>query len=524
MTAHVGPDDPALLDVLAAAFSAAPVALAVVDDSGAVIACNRMFSAEIGFAQTSARQQMHFDAICGPGSWVVLTTAARRGPSNEVAVDVRRDDGSSAAAVATLTRLETTPGGAWLVNLRTDAAGARDHENAQGEAVGQLAAGVAHDFNNLLMVIMGHIDAALEEPQLPPTVRSSLEHALAGTERGAQLVDNLLSYSRRQILRTEPVPLNELVSGDVSLYAQVLGDDVELVLRLDPRAGVANIDRARVSQVLLNLVVNARDAMPNGGRLTLRTTREANAAGVDGTAIAVIDTGEGMTPDVLSRVFDPFFTTKPHGRGTGLGLSTAYGVVRQLGGAITVRSRPGEGSTFQVWLPEAADPRAEAGDGPTDDAAGGVDDAPAGVALVADDDREVRRFVSSTLRRRGYQVHEANDGAHALTVAAAIKGPITLVVTDIRMPHVGGVELADELQRRFPETPALLITGYADMGSRPAGPTVPTPVLLMTGYADLTPSRGPARGLLRKPFTAADLLEAVDALHRSGRGRVGLRR
>ncbi len=365
------------------------------------------------------------------------------------------------------------------------------------EAVGRLAGGVAHDFNNLLQVILG--TSELLEARVAPTgpVRAGLDDIRRAAERAAGLTRQLLAYSRRQVLEPRVTDPNRLVAETERLLRRLIGEDIALEVRLAPDAGRVLVDPGQLQQVLLNLAVNARDAMPRGGTLTLETanleldeayTREhPGASPGPHVMIAVTDTGTGMDAATRERLFEPFFTTKETGKGTGLGLATAYGIVKQSGGSIYVYSEPGRGATFKVYLPRVdAAPGVVAGPAPAEPhPAAGV------TVLLAEDDELVRASVGAMLRHVGYSVLEAEHGAAALAVARAHPGPIALLVTDVVMPGMGGPALAEALAAERPETKVLFVSGYT------------TNAIVHHGVLD------PGVAFLQKPFTHRDLLAKI---------------
>ncbi|MEP6999536.1 MAG: two-component regulator propeller domain-containing protein, partial [bacterium] len=332
------------------------------------------------------------------------------------------------------------------------------------EAVGRLAGGVAHDFNNLLTVIKGNAELALDDVALEDGVRVELEEIGRAADRATSLTRQLLAFSRKQILKPQTFSMNEMVTEVGRMLRRTVGEDIELRIALDPTAGVVCADPGQIEQVLLNLVVNARDAMPRGGELIIETKNVdadalqgiAEADDIPYVAIIVKDTGTGMTPGVLERVFEPFYTTKEQGKGTGLGLSTVYGSMKQSGGFVRAESALGTGSTFSVYLPRAlvADesrPR-ETEAGPRGSA----------TVLLVEDEDAVRRLASRVLVRSGYTVLTAANGAEALTMAAAYEGTIDLLLTDVVMPVMSGRELAEQLIPLRPDMLLLYASGYTE--------------------------------------------------------------
>jgi PAS domain S-box-containing protein len=362
------------------------------------------------------------------------------------------------------------------------------------EAVGRLAGGIAHDFNNLLMVIGGYSDSLLTRLAVSDPSRADVEEIGHAVERATALTRQLLAFSRPHGAGARTVAANDAVKDLEAMLGRLLAAHIELGIELDPRAGFVRADPAQLQQVVMNLAVNASDAMPSGGKLTLRTehrTLRAEEAAELGLASAgehvrlvVTDTGCGMDEETLSHAFDPFFTTKRSDRGTGLGLSIVYGIVRQLGGAIRVESKLDVGTTFHLYLPTAETGRTgAAGDRGTATAASET-------VLVAEDDDSVRKLVRQILEQRGYRVIEARSGREALLATAREPGPIHLLLSDVVMPGTGGGELAARLKKLRPDVRVLLVSGYPPPADR--GEDVP-----------------PVDGFLRKPFQAEQLLDEV---------------
>ena len=335
------------------------------------------------------------------------------------------------------------------------------------EAVGRLAGGVAHDFNNILTAIIGYSELLLDELAASHPLRPSVQEIRAGADRAASLTRQLLAFSRKQVLRAKVLDLNTAVRDLVKMLQRLIGEDVKLELALHAAPAMVQADPGQVEQVLLNLAVNARDAMPDGGRLTLETAcrvldetyARAHADVVPGeyVMLAVSDTGTGMDAETQARIFEPFFTTKELGKGTGLGLSTVYGIVKQSGGSIAVYSEPGRGTTFKIYLPrvDAPAPVETAASAPP--ARGGHE-----TVLLAEDDAAVREVAGEALSQRGYRVLRAPDGQTALELAAAHAGEIAILVTDLVMPGMSGRELAEALTALRPGLQVLYISGYTD--------------------------------------------------------------
>jgi hypothetical protein len=349
------------------------------------------------------------------------------------------------------------------------------HQSQKMEAVGRLAGGVAHDFNNLLTVILGYSNLLLDQLAENELLSQEVDEIRRAAERATGLTQQLLTFSRKQVLSPRPVSLNGVVEGMSDMLRRLLGEDVELTVKLAPGIGTTRVDPGQIEQVVMNLAVNARDAMPEGGALSIETgamdlaepsaRRRALEPGPYVT-LEVSDTGLGMDADTQARLFEPFFTTKEPGKGTGLGLSTVYGIVRQSGGSIFASSEPGRGSCFTVLLPRVAD---EAEPGPGAARASGELRGDETVLLV-EDEALVRNLMSEVLRKRGYRVIECANGREALVRAPQQGGRINLLVTDIVMPGMSGIELSRQLTRGHPELRVLFVSGYTEelLGGRNA--------------------------------------------------------
>ena len=365
------------------------------------------------------------------------------------------------------------------------------------ESIGRLAGGIAHDFNNLLTVINGYGDLVLKGlPEGDPLRGPVAEMRIAG-EQAAQLTKQLLAFSRKQIIAPKPLNLNRVVSGTESLLRRLLGEDIELIVELEPALGTVLADTGQLQQVLLNLTVNARDAMPGGGTLTIKTANLESDGSHPATPegfvpdqhvlLAVSDTGIGMDKATLSHLFEPFFTTKPPGVGTGLGLSTAYGIVYQFGGEISVSSEPGCGTEFRVYLPriEAQPAEEEAGEAVPLSLAGSE------TILVVEDQPVVAELVAGNLTGYGYQALVALGCEQALGIAESHSGPIHLLLTDVVMPHMTGKDLAGRFSLLRPSAKVLYMSGFTH---------------------DVIATRDVLKGnveFIAKPFTAQELATKV---------------
>jgi PAS domain S-box-containing protein len=336
------------------------------------------------------------------------------------------------------------------------------------EAVGRLAGGVSHDFNNLLMVIKGHSDNLLDQIHQGDPLRRSVEQIRKAGDRAAALTKQLLAFSRMQVMEAKVLDLNAVVMELSKMLPRMLGEGIEFAFLAEPKLGRVKADAGQIEQVIINLAVNARDAMPRGGRLTIETSNvdvtteyarlHSSARPGRYVLLAVSDTGEGMDAETQTHIFEPFFTTKERGKGTGLGLATVYGVVKQSDGFVWVYSEPGKGATFKVYLPLVDEPleRGQSEYG-TRRALRGSE-----TILLAEDEEDVRDLAREFLTRSGYMVLEAKNGAEALAMATDHNGPIHLLVTDVVMPKMGGPELADRLAPLRPRMKVLFMSGYAE--------------------------------------------------------------
>ncbi len=328
------------------------------------------------------------------------------------------------------------------------------HHSQRLEAVGRLAGGVAHDFNNLLMVITGYSHMLLDAMHPSDPARLDLEQVVKASDRATDLTRQLLAFSRRQGVRAALVDLNALVSDMDRMLRRVLGEDIEFTAILAPQLNAVRADPGQIEQVILNMVVNARDAMPGGGKVLLET-RNAGTPARDFVTLSIRDTGIGMDSQVLSRIFEPFFTTKEHG--TGLGLATSYGIIKENGGDLRVESAPGKGTTFRIELPVAA----QTADDLEAPSAKGVANGTETILLVEDEDG-VRRVVETMLKRHGYHVLSSGSSKDALAAAGQHPGVIHLLITDMVMPGMSGRKMAECLVESRPDMKVLYVSGYGD--------------------------------------------------------------
>jgi PAS domain S-box-containing protein len=333
------------------------------------------------------------------------------------------------------------------------------------ESVGRLAGGVAHDFNNHLTVINGYCDMLLDALGPDDPLREELGEIRAAGDRAAGLTQQLLAFSRKQVVEPRAVVLNDVVQEFCRMVRRLIGDDIEVITDLEPALGAVLADRGQMHQVLMNLAVNARDAMPDGGQIVIATANAALGEPVEVAeahtgpyvVLTLSDTGVGMSAEVLQKIFEPFYTTKPLGVGTGLGLATVYGIVEQAGGFVRVSSGPGRGTTFRIYLPRIP------GDAParTEQPAAREHLSGAETVLVVEDQAEVRKLATGILKKNGYRVLEASSGPEALQLARDFGPDIHLLLTDVVMPGMTGRELAQELEQRRPGIHVLYMSGYS---------------------------------------------------------------
>ena len=487
----------------------APDAIFLADRAGAILDANPAACASLGYTKEELLQRGVRDIeAMGEANLESFHEGILASGPRTVASEHRRRDGSSFPVEVRVTAVRSA-GTVMFLGIARDvservrmqeALRAKEQQllHAQRlESVGRLAGGVAHDFNNALTVILAGAEelnrdlrrGTLPDPEIVDEIR-------AAGERARDLTRQLLAFARRQVIAPVPVDLNSLARGTEKLLRRVLREDVELVVALQPALWSVRCDPGQIEQVLLNLAVNARDAMPNGGRLVLSTANVEVDERLTAARpwmrtgsyvrLSVGDSGEGMAADVRAHIFEPFFTTKPLGKGTGLGLATVYGIVKQSDGYILVESEPGRGTTFDLYFPRVDGPAAPVVRRPQPGSAGGTES-----ILVVEDDPHVREVTVRSLRGAGYAVVVAKDGRDALEVVSRGEGPFQLLVTDVVMPGLGGPGLADELRRRDPDLRVLYVSGHGEEA------------IVRHGVLD------PGVSLLPKPFTAPSLLARV---------------
>ncbi|MGE3510075.1 MAG: ATP-binding protein, partial [Vicinamibacterales bacterium] len=376
------------------------------------------------------------------------------------------------------------------------------------EAVGRLAGGIAHDFNNLVTVILGYSELALDELPADHPLADAIGQIRTAGESAAGLTRQLLAFSRRQILAPKTIDLNAVLLRLRLLLRRVIGDDIQLHLNLTPTLATVEVDPGEIERVVMNLAVNARDAMPDGGHLTIESAivqlDEAYASAHPGTAagphvmLAVSDSGTGMDEETQRQVFEPFFSTKGIGQGTGLGLATVYGIVRQSGGSIWVYSEAGRGTTFKIYLPRATShPAGDAGERSAPDTWRGSE-----TVLVIEDQPELRTLVCGALQRYGYRVLSATSGEEAFQISAEHQGALDLLLTDVVMAGLNGRRVAQRLHLERPQMRVIYMSGYTDQ------------TIVRHGVLE------PGLAFLQKPFTIQTLLrrvrETLDAVEPPG--------
>src|SRR6202522_761438 len=361
---------------------------------------------------------------------------------------------------------------------------------------GRLGGGVAHDFNNLLMVINGYTEVLLEQLEKDSSMHSKVQSIQQSADRAATLTRQLLAFSRKQLLELKVVDVNTVVGDMERLLRPLIGENIELVTRLSTQTGRTRADAGQLEQVIMNLVVNAKDAMPEGGKLTVQTADVTARQSFSErrfiqpgryTVISVSDTGHGMDKETQSRIFEPFFTTKEKGKGTGLGLSTVYGIVKQSSGYVFAQSEVGAGTIFYVYLPRIEESAEELSPAKAQqNEAGGCE-----TVLLVEDEESVRELVRLTLASRGYKVIEAENGECGLRLAEDCKERIDILITDVVMPGIGGRELAKRLLSLRPGISVLYLSGY-------------------TEDAVVTQSSlGPGTAFVQKPYTLQNLAKKV---------------
>ena len=479
--------------------------IAVLDADGAVRYASPSVLPLLGYGAEELVGQHIFDLVhpddIGPALRVFAEGVATGQGDRLLGLQVRHKDGTYRSLEAIGRYLLDDPVVRGVVINARDVTERRSLERQllqaqKMEAVGRLAGGIAHDFNNVLTAIFGYADLLTEEFPAGSPARQDLEEIRKAATRASALTRQLLAFSRQQVLAPVVLSVNDLVDDVGKMLRRLVGEDVELRLILARDAGNVRADSGQLQQVIMNLVVNARDAMPTGGKLVIETAdaelteqyAEMHQAVIPGryVMLAVSDTGVGMDAQTKARIFEPFFTTKEKGKGTGLGLSTVYGIVKQSGGYVWVYSEPGHGTTFKLYLPRVDAP-AEPQAPPRETATlTGTE-----TILLAEDDEILRPLTKGLLAKLGYTVLDAESAEQALAVAGARQGPIHLLVADVVMPGASGRELARRLAQSRPETRVLYVSGYTD------------DAIVHHGMLE------PGLKFLQKPFTPAALARKV---------------
>ena len=462
-------------------FRDAPMGVAFADASGAISAANAALSKF--FAASPVLAGRNFLDLVGSGERgqvLALLESAARGETGLSAVELR---GAKAAnGEERMAELFASPmnGKAILYLVDVSEQKALETKFAQSQklqAVGQLAGGVAHDFNNLLTVIIGNCEFLLMRHQAGDPSFKEINEIHQNGVRAAALVSQLLAFSRKQTMQPKTLVLGDVIGELAQMLRRLVGEGITLNVERDPDLWAVHADEAQLGNAIINLVVNARDAMPNGGTVTIKTVNDTvQSASALGTAIMpagdyvrieVADTGTGMSKEIQSKIFDPFFTTKPVGQGTGLGLATVYGIVKQTGGFITVDSEMGKGTAFNIYLPRRKVEAVEAASVAAEQAPAAARDVTGqDTILLVEDEEAVRSFAARALRMRGYNVLEASGGEEALEIVKEQAGSIDLIITDVVMPNMDGPTMVRNVKVLHPDLPVIFMSGYAEEAFR----------------------------------------------------------
>ncbi|HZW93418.1 MAG TPA: ATP-binding protein [Candidatus Eremiobacteraceae bacterium] len=480
----------------------APYGICRCDSSGKLLNVNPALLAMLGYSSAQEIVGTHLGALYEDGqNWFELADHLRAAtPFNRLTVEWKRKDGT-ATVLRVSGRAVSDAGKERTFELFAEDVTERHaleqqlQQSQKMEAVGRLAGGIAHDFNNLLMVISGYSEFLLDRLGPEPELRAPAQEIASAAGRASTLTRQLLAFSRKQMLAPKILDLNGVVTENLKMLTRMIGEDIELVMIPASGLGAVRADAGQIEQVIMNLAVNARDAMPSGGKLTIETSNvslddeharvQAPLKPGNYVMLAISDTGAGMDSETQSHIFEPFFTTKGP-KGTGLGLSTVYGIVKQSGGYIWVNSEPGKGTTFKIYLPRVA----EAVEIPAEVVAASQSVATepgTETILVVEDEANLRYLARQFLEKQGYRVIEAADGAVALQIAVAHEGIIHLLLTDVIMPGMNGRELAQRISEIRPNTKVLYMSGYTEN------------VIGRNGTLDA------GIRLLQKPFTLRDL-------------------
>lgn len=471
-------------------------------ETGLILQVNPAAQRNLGY-ETEALTGKHFSIL-----FPAASKSSRKDLLKELRVrgavfesqEIQRQDGSVCLMDLTANLIPWGKGKAVLATFRdvTERKHLEDqlHHSQKLEAMGRLAGGIAHDFNNLITAIIGYSQLALTRLATGNSPFDEIEEVIKAGKRAASLTSQLLAFSRKQIVQPKILDLNEIISDLRKMLARLIGEDVQLSVGLDPALGPVKVDRGHIEQVIVNLAVNARDAMPEGGKLSIQTETilldepsvlHSGCQPGAYTVLSISDTGMGMDSETQSRIFEPFFTTKEKGKGTGLGLSTAYGIVRQSSGAITVESEPGRGTTFHIYLPVVKEADSSAEEKNVDESATQGSE----TILLVEDDAGIRGLVRRVLEMNGYRVFESEDAEEAIEKYHAHKESINLILTDVVMPGMSGRQMTGSLGPLRPQTKVLYMSGY--MGDS------------LRGQTDLASDHP----FIQKPFTLDDLARKV---------------
>jgi two-component system cell cycle sensor histidine kinase/response regulator CckA len=466
-------------------FEDAPVGIALLDEKARIVECNRTFGAMVDGSLDSLRGRPLLELVAPRHREAAETrlSEALAGRADATLFEVRLA-GAAHEIVASLlvSRFEQAqgqPAGLILHALDTTEEKRLEVQFAQSQkmqAVGQLAGGIAHDFNNLLTAMIGFCDLLLLRHRPGDQSFADIMQIKQNANRAANLVRQLLAFSRQQTLQPKVLNITDVLAELSHLLQRLIGENITLKMAHGRDLGLVRVDQGQLEQVIINLAVNARDAMPQGGELTIRTANVAReVAAREGVEIMpaghyvlieVIDTGQGISREVIGRIFEPFFSTKEVGSGTGLGLSTVYGIVKQTGGFVFVESDPGKGARFKIYLPRHVSDEEGARARAAPPALESRDLTGVGTVLLVEDEDAVRLFSARALRNKGYKVLEAASGESALDVLRNAQDPVDLLITDIVMPRMDGPSLIKEVRERRPNIKIICISGYAEDGFR----------------------------------------------------------
>jgi PAS domain S-box-containing protein len=477
--------------------------ITILDPQGKRVYCSPSYRTVLGYDPAELQGTSSFDQVHPDDHESITSSLNEDSVDSKGVLRIRHQDGSWRFIESTRSIIRDEAGKLKNVVIIARDITDRKHleeqfmQSQKMEAVGRLSGGIAHDFNNLLSVMIGYAENLQEKLDSDSPLRKSADEILNAGKKAAALTRQLLAFSRQQVLNLKVLDLNAIVVDVNRLLRRVIGEDIQLELDLDPRLGPVKADQSQVEQVIVNLAVNARDAMPEGGKLTIRTKglelgtalleNEYRVQAGHYACLTVSDTGVGMDANTKARAFEPFFTTKEHGKGTGLGLATVYGVVKQSGGYIEVDSAPGAGTVFRIYLPLTAEAPEKKALEPV-----GVPLQPGKeTILVAEDESSMRALLVNILTGYGFNVLQAEDGDEALAISRRYRGPLELLLTDVIMPGMGGKTLAEHIRRERPETTVIYMSGYT-------GHT----------YMEQWPLE-PGCFLLTKPFLQQDLCRTV---------------